>query len=102
MSLKFPVSLDFQAQARTELLELIDYYGDIRPALAQQFVAAVEHATALICAFPLSGRPSAAGTRKVMVKKFPFNVIYQVQNSRIVVVAIAHHSRKPGYWTGRL
>jgi toxin ParE1/3/4 len=94
--------IEFQAEARTELLDAIDYYSDIQAGLAEQFVAAVEHASTKICSFPEAGTEAAAGTRKIRVKKFPFNVIYQVEDGKIAVVAIAHHSRKPNYWVKRL
>ena len=36
------------------------------------------------------------------LKKFPFGIIYKIYKSELLIVAVAHHSRKPGYWEDRL
>jgi plasmid stabilization system protein ParE len=92
----------FQDEARSELLAAIAYYSAIRSGLAEQFVAAVEQATSLACTFPLAGAPAAADCHRITLRKFPFNVIYQVEHDAIVVVAISHHAREPDYWVARV
>jgi toxin ParE1/3/4 len=44
----------------------------------------------------------AGGTRRFLLKRFPFSVIYREVAGNIEVVAIAHGRRKPGYWKTRL
>jgi plasmid stabilization system protein ParE len=39
--------------------------------------------------------------RRFVLHKFPFSVVYAVRDGFIEVIAIAHHRRKPGYWTVR-
>ena len=51
---------------------------------------------------PLSGKPGVAGTRRILVKGFPFAVIYIQFDTEIVVYAVGHLSRAPEYWLGRL
>jgi toxin ParE1/3/4 len=68
----------------------------------EKFAHAVEEALSIAAQFPLAGSPGPASTRRVMVKGFPFSVVYLQDNGGIVVVALAHHSRRPGYWIGRL
>ena len=63
---------------------------------------AIEQALAIAVKFPLAGPPGPAATRKVTVRGFPFSVIYLQETGGIVVVAVAHHARQPGYWAGRL
>jgi len=41
-------------------------------------------------------------TRRFLLRRFPYSVIYRVEPSRIVIVAIAHGRRRPGYWKERL
>jgi toxin ParE1/3/4 len=48
--------------------------------------------------FPLSGSPSELNLRRVMVRNFPFSVVYRPEAEGILVFAVAHHSRRPGYW----
>jgi hypothetical protein len=35
------------------------------------------------------------------LKRFPFGVIYSVEGQDVIVIAVAHLHRKPGYWTSR-
>ena len=91
----------FVAPAREEFLAEVAYYNGARAGLGAQFTSAVEEATARALAFPLAGSPSESNTRRVIVKKFPFSVIYRPEPEGIVIFALAHHSRLPGYWRNR-
>jgi plasmid stabilization system protein ParE len=42
------------------------------------------------------------GTRRFLLRRYPFSVIYLVDGERILIVAVAHARRRPGYWTSRL
>ena len=95
-------SVRFLAPARRELLAEVLYYSESGAGLGVKFVRAVEQALAIVVQFPLAGSPGPGATRKVTVKGFPFSVVYLQENGGIVVVAIAHHARNPGYWVGRL
>jgi len=67
-----------------------------------RFIAAVEDATARALVFPLAGSPSSSNTRRVIVNGFPFSIFYRPEPEGIVIFAVAHHARKPGYWRSRL
>jgi plasmid stabilization system protein ParE len=92
----------FLASARRELLAEVLHYNGVEVGLGAKFVSAFEQALAVAVQFPLAGSSGPAGTRKVILKDFPFSVFYLAQGGEIVVVAIAHHARRPGYWSGRL
>lgn len=68
----------------------------------ERFIEAVEAAEAVIRTHPLLGQPYEAGTRKCRVRKFPFALIYKEFPDGLMVFAVAHFGRQPGYWTGRL
>lgn len=91
----------FVAAARQEFLSEVIFYNETQPGMGSHFAAAVEQAAARVLAFPLSGSPSAAITRRVIVKGFPFSLFYRSEAEGIVIFAVAHHSRQPGYWVGR-
>jgi plasmid stabilization system protein ParE len=42
------------------------------------------------------------GTRRFVMQRFPFSVVYSDDPKLIILVAVAHSKRKPGYWKGRL
>ena len=95
-------SARFIAAARQEFLVEVAYYNEIRPQLGEYFATAVEEATARALAFPLAGSSSIANTRRVIVKNFPFTIFYRSDADGIVIFALAHHARKPGYWRSRV
>lgn len=95
-------SIRFLAAARRELLAEVLYYNESAPGQGVKFARAVEEALAIAVQFPLAGSPGPAATRRVIVKGFPFSVFYIQENGGMLVVAVAHHARRPGYWTDRL
>jgi plasmid stabilization system protein ParE len=92
----------FVAAARLEYLAEIVYYAEAEPGLGHRFAQAVEDAIARALLFPRAGSPSPAGTRRVLLKGFPFSVYYRPEAEGIVVFAVAHQARRPGYWRSRM
>jgi toxin ParE1/3/4 len=92
----------FVAPARAEFLAEVIYYNQVAPGQGARFAEAVEEATARALTFPLSGSPSDPNVRRVVVKNFPFSVVYRAEADGIVVFAVAHHARRPGYWRSRV
>lgn len=91
----------FIAAARLEFLAAVVYYNEAEPGLGERFTAAVEDAAVRAAGFPLSGSPSRAKTRRMIVKGFPFSLVYRPESDEIVVFAVAHHARHPFYWQSR-
>jgi len=95
-------TIRFLAAARRELLAEVMHYNEVEVGLGAKFVGAFEQALAIAVQFPIAGSPGPAATRKVLLKAFPFSVYYLEEPDAIVVVAVAHHARRPGYWTDRV
>ncbi|WP_093552208.1 type II toxin-antitoxin system RelE/ParE family toxin [Pseudoduganella namucuonensis] len=91
----------FHARAREEFLAEIDYYDQIQPGLGARFAAAIEKTVARALAFPKAGAPAAMGARRLIVKQFPFSVVYLGKPDGILIIAIAHQAQRPGYWHTR-
>lgn len=92
----------FVAAARHEFLAEVDYYKKESAGLGARFAAAVEEATVRAIAFPLAGSPCAKGTRRVLLQDFPFALVYRPTADGIIVFALTHQSRLPGYWESRV
>ena len=45
---------------------------------------------------------AAEEAKKLTLKRFPFNIVVKESPEEIIVVAVAHQSRRPGYWRSRL
>lgn len=92
----------FTAEARQEFLSEVAYYSEVEQSLGKRFSTAIEEATARALTFPNAGSLSASNTRCVFTKGFPFSIIFRPEENGIVVFAVAHHTRKPGYWRSRV
>lgn len=92
----------FLPQAEAELLHEVEYYSNARTGTGIRFQAAVEASLERAARHPMGGAPSPRGTRSVLVKGFPFSVVYRANEAELLVVAIAPHRRRPGYWLPRI
>ncbi|MDZ7813757.1 MAG: type II toxin-antitoxin system RelE/ParE family toxin [Ideonella sp.] len=89
-------------QAEAELPHEVEYYSSARAGTGIRFQAAIEAAIDRAARHPLGGAPSPSGTRSVLVKGFPFSVVYRAEERELLVVAVAPHRRRPGYWLARI
>lgn len=94
-------------EAAEEAIEAAAWYERERAGLGREFSQAVDAAIDLLEEeiVPLTNMPGAAGLRgakRVILKRFPYDVVLTEFPGEVVIVAIAHHSRRPGYWRGRL
>lgn len=88
--------------AQAELEEAQAYYlQHASPAIAAAFVADYEHGATRLLQHPLTGTPISPRLRALPMRHFPYSIIYRATADAIVVKAVAHQRRQPGYWAGR-
>jgi plasmid stabilization system protein ParE len=87
--------------AVAEAREARRWYGRDSAVAAEGFVAELDRSLELIAEAPLRWPAYEAGTHRLVMRRYPYAVIYRLQGGAIQVVAIAHTRRRPGYWTGR-
>ena len=96
-------SVDLHEEAAAEYGAAFDWYLDRSADAALRFDAVVKRAFAQIEQAPQRWVAGAHRTRKFLLRQFPFTLIYRERVAgNIQVVAVAHTSRKPGYWKQRL
>ena len=95
------MSFSFHEEAEAELDQAIAYYEDCRPGLGLELAEEVYSAIARIVQFPDAWSLISRRTRRCLVNRFPFGVIYHVKSNAIRIIAVAHLSRRPNYWKGR-
>jgi len=89
-------------EAREDLREAAEFYRDnAGVALSQSVLAEFEHSVNLLLEHPRLGRKWRYGKRRLVMRLFPFSVIYTVADDQLRILAVAHHSRRPGYWRRR-
>ena len=98
--------IEFLEAAEEEFLEAIDRYEEKQEGLGARFLAAVERASDRLEDWPHIGpvwtySEVPEGVRRLSLQTFPYHLVYVVE-PRLVVVAVAHMRRRPGYWRTRL
>jgi toxin ParE2 len=88
-------------EAQIELDEAYEWYALQADGLGVRFLAEVVHSFGLIQQYPTAWHPLSTNTRRCRLKRFPYGVIYSVEGQDVIVIAVAHLHRKPGYWTTR-
>ena len=93
--------VDYLPAARCNFEESFDWYAQRSTQAAVHFVNAVDAALSMIAAYPRRFAVVDDCHRECPVKRFPFRIVYRVAAGRVIVVAIAHAKRRPGYWKNR-
>jgi plasmid stabilization system protein ParE len=96
------MTLEFLPQASTELFEAAEYYESRQEGLGWRFRSEVLEICRLIVQHPTLWRERPAGYRRVNCPVFPYYIAYFIRKDVIVVAAVAHGHRRPGYWRERL
>ena len=94
--------LQYHEAAEDELLREIGYLELRAKGLGRRFFAEVRRAENLIAQFPESAAEIVPGIRKCMLRKFRCSLIYTIENDGLLILEVAHHSRRPSYWVGRV
>ena len=92
----------FLPAAEAEFLREIEYYSNAREGLGIRFQLSVMATIGKVVANPSGGAPVRSGTRSRLVKGFPFSIVYRVSDNELLIVAVAHHRRRPEYWAQRI
>lgn len=95
------MQVEFHPEASAELSEAADWYGQRSPLAARSFLVAVDLTIVNIAEDPERFARLDNRHRSCSVRKFPFQIVFRRQEDRILVVAVAHAKRRPGYWHDR-
>lgn len=88
----------WSGEATAEFYDAERWYADISVHLAERFVQAVENTIRLIAEFPMRFPVVHRGRRRAGVRRFPYGLIYQVEDGRVLLVACFHGRRDPRRW----
>jgi plasmid stabilization system protein ParE len=91
----------FLDQARRELIEAGTYYASRNRKLVGRLELEVDRALNHICTFPYAAQSIDTRHRSYKLHRFPYLLVYRVTAAELIVVAVAHAARKPGYWRRR-
>lgn len=93
---------DFHPAAEAEYLEAARRYDEVSLELGDRFVVEIESALERACQNPQWCRELRPGVRRVLVRTFPYGLLFQPVAGRIHMLAVMHLHRHPAYWQWRL
>ncbi len=103
MKLRF----ELHPEAVREVDAAVDWYEGQRAGLGAEFFAELRRSLQVIAEAPRANPPWSGGrardveVRRLLVDRFPFMLPYVVLEELVVVLAVAHVRRRPGYWLQR-
>jgi plasmid stabilization system protein ParE len=96
------VKAEFEPAAREEIIESVQRYLSEAGAIhAAGFETEVEHAIKVLVRLPELGTRGIRNTRSMPLRRYPYSLHYRIEPDLIRILAVAHHSRRPGYWKKR-
>jgi plasmid stabilization system protein ParE len=87
--------------AREEAFAAGDYYEQQARGLGADFFAVLDDAVEMIIAAPGIGAEYEIGSRRLVLPRFPYNLVYEVHDDLLLIVAVAHQRQHPDYWRRR-
>jgi toxin ParE1/3/4 len=93
---------EFHPEAARELADEVLYYKDRGRGLGNRFATEVRTAIQKILSTPERWRILEGDVRRCRVRVFPHAVLYTVERDYVLIIAIAHDKRRPGYWRHRV
>lgn len=96
------MKIRYLAPAQQEIDEATRYYAAISPHLGQAFAQELRRLMRLVATMPTAWPSCGEGLRKCLMSRFPYLVIYAPLADELLVLAVGHQYRMPGYWRDRI
>lgn len=96
------MKIRYLSVAQSEIQEAAEYYAAISPELGLAFRRELRQLMRLVGRMPMAWPPSGEGTRRCLMSRFPYLIIYAPLPEEVLVLAVGHQHRQPGFWRERL
>lgn len=93
--------LRFLAEAQEELRAAAMFYEAEQPGLGFALIREVRRVLAIIADKPLAARVERNEIRIRSLARFPYRIYYRASTDDVLIVAVGHRRRRPGYWRTR-
>lgn len=96
------MNVDFLEIAKIELDDAINWYNDLNENLGYEFFKEVENSLKSILSFPLAWKLVGNNTRRCVINRFSYFLLYYISEEKIYITCVAHQHRDPEYYKNRL
>ncbi len=88
----------FHPEAEKEFMHAIDFYEEIELGLGYEFAIEVYSAIQRAVEFPNAWSVMEDNIRRSIVKRFPFGILYSIEQDRLFILAVMNLHQEPNYW----
>ena len=92
----------FHPEAEIEFREAVEYYEDCEPGLGYDLALEIHSTIQNILSFPKAWPKLETNIRRCQTRRFPYGIIYAIDENTILILAVMHLHREPDYWKDRL
>ena len=95
------MTIKFHSEARKEFFQAANYYEEQVVGLGDIFIDEVGNVLEVLEQYPSSGTKITSTERRFLVSRFPYGIVYTVDDNLITIFAVMNLRQKPGYWKSR-
>ena len=88
----------FTEEAESEIADAVKWYNNERSDWGLEFSAVLDETILRALRFPYFNSEINPGFYRALMKRFPYGIIYSIEDDDLVVYAVAHLHRSPKYW----
>lgn len=92
----------FHPEALIEFEQAAQYFAERQPGLELRFISSIEATITRVCEAPRRWRVYDGDIRRCLARVFPYAVLYSIEQDHVLIIAVMHCHRQPGYWQQRL
>jgi plasmid stabilization system protein ParE len=96
------MKIRFLNLAQQEVDDAVFWYNNQTENVGLEFLDELDRAVRLVKSYPLAFTEIEPEIRRCRLARFPYALIFGIEPQTIVVIAVAHLHRQPGYWSDRL
>jgi plasmid stabilization system protein ParE len=96
------MNVRFLSLANQEVADAVQWYDEKAEGLGREFLDELDRVVRLVRAYPLMATQIEEEIRRFLFTRFPYSLVYGVEQKTIVVIAVAHQHREPRYWADRI
>ena len=96
------MKVELHPEARLEFLEAVAHYESCHPGLGERFIESINSALESLSGNPHAWAEIEQDIRRKLTRVFPYALLYAIEPERVLVVAVMHCHKEPGYWRSRL
>ena len=96
------MNIRFLSLADQEVDDAVSWYDQQQDGLGRDFLDELDRVVRLIKTYPLLAAQIQPEIRRFLFPRFPYSLIYGIDQDTVVVIAVAHQHRAPRYWADRI